>query len=343
VPGADLYRIFGFSGRDVLAAPLNSRKLRMAAVQCIPVTGRIGRWSRFGLGGATWLGVDSLFGERSKDPVRRFGYVDWTGLVRRLQAVLAREDVELVVTQPPQVSRKRFYVHVLSKAGTRLAFAKVSADEDNDLKLQREAEVLRRIGRSEPLTYRVPSVLDASEVGGRCLLVLEPIPVRAAPIAARWSSLVDGIQREVAGPSIMTTRREDLSWWAAFQDEASQVSGLASRITESGEPWEVTAAHGDLTNWNLYQVDGARWLFDWESYSPDAPILADRIRFFIGVHTRELEANPRKVCDRVRSHFGSLGHGEDCLVRALAFLHTRGVHGATLLAQHWKFAARRAT
>jgi hypothetical protein len=176
------YRIFRRSGRDVLAMPLGGRKLRTAAIRCIPVTGRVGRWSRLGLESASRLGLDAFLGASSKEPVRTGGQPGWSSLFRSIQAALAREDIEVAVTHPPQGSRQRLYVHVLSREGTRLAFAKVSSDEENDAGLRWEADVLRRVWLQAPANFRVPGVIDSREVGGRAVLLLEPVPVRATPV-----------------------------------------------------------------------------------------------------------------------------------------------------------------
>jgi hypothetical protein len=121
------------------------------------------------------------------------------------------------------------------------------------------------------------------------------------------------------------------------------VKELADRIDADRNPWEVAPAHGDFTHWNLYSVDGTEWLFDWESFAADAPVLSDKVRFLIGAQTRPIEANPRAIGDRLRRHFASMGHEDGHVLRALAFLHARRVRGATLLARNWSYGPKGTT
>jgi hypothetical protein len=106
-----------------------------------------------------------------------------------------------------------------------------------------------------------------------------------------------------------------------------------------GEPFRAATAHGDFVNWNIHDDGTDVWLFDWEGHTVDAPELADEVRFFLGIHTRALAANPAWGARLLQQYFRC--EEPERLVRvsrALALLCANGVAGALAVGAIWNRA-----
>ncbi|HVP67212.1 MAG TPA: hypothetical protein VMT17_08105 [Anaeromyxobacteraceae bacterium] len=329
------YWVFRFGGRDVLAAPCESAGIRAAAVRSIPAATVRSRLYRSMVRSAVGLGADRFFARRHFNPVPRFVGFDWAAFDILLREVVGRDAFQTAVIQPPQGGRNRFYVHLFSGDGYRFAFAKVSMDGQNDAQLRAEGEALStgEIGN----TFRRPRVLAVKTHQSRQVLLLESLPMRSWPAGPVWTKAVARVRQEIAGEPRALGAIQECSWWPEFVACHQQFGPLAEAVERDGAiDMTVCRAHGDFVNWNFHEDSDILWLFDWECYAPDAPVLTDEVRFLLGLHTRMAIKNPgalaRHLYERYRCE--DPHHRRD-LFRALAFLHARDTTTATAVAIAW--------
>lgn len=333
------YQVFRWAGRDLLAVPKGRDRILAATIDRFgPSLRRPWLVRALFRNAIRWMGAGGIVETRAA-PVP--GMPGWDAYRTAVEQSLGRSGLEFVVVFPPQADRGRVYVHVFEPSGVALAFGKVSTSDRSDRELQHEG---RALANSEPTSsYRRPKLLMSGSVAGRHHLLLESLPPGAKPVAPHWTDRLQQIHGEIHGADRELSRVASTSWWSSFADKASDAPALSQYLRASeGESTFVGRAHGDFVHWNIHHVDGQYWVVDWESAADDAPALTDRVRFFLGVHTRAAQRDPRQVAREL----GELFRGEGMpptklrLARALAFLHARGVVAATAVGRVWEEVER---
>ena len=256
-----------------------------------------------------------------------------------MERALGCDDLLPVVLQPRQRSRSRVYIHLFSPAGERIAFAKVATDATSAMCLEREIDVLRRLMSRTLETFRFPSLLASGEFNHCRYALLAPLPTRASSHPPVWTEHLSHIQAEVAREmqDLSLSSAPNATWWRGFERVSHVVPQLAEELgRDVGTPFECAGVHGDFVNWNIYVNGEDHWLFDWEAWAPDGPLLADEVRFKLGIHTRSLESAGHRVVPALLRELGCADRARRRDVAlALAFLHSRATTSATILASHW--------
>jgi hypothetical protein len=333
-PG-ETFRTYRFGSRDVLTVPVEPVELRAAGVRALPAATLRARAFRAVLGGLVGTRLDGLVAGRG-DPAIPAGF-DLSLLMSELQRALGRDDLEPAIVHPRQGDRRRFYVHLLSTKGERIAFAKVSRDVENDRQLLNEALALRALSRAGVWTFRFPALLGKGLSQGHQYILLAPLPERTRPLAPRWTPALTAIRREIAGAPKPLPSVTQASWWPLFEARGSLVPALVGALAQKPPgPVMTCTAHGDFVNWNVHRDENDLWLFDWEAYSPDAPVLVDDVRFFLGIHTRAAAVSPMHVVRLLQDRFGcSEQRRRFETTLALAFLHAHRVVAAAQVGAVW--------
>ena len=336
------FRTYSFDGRDVLAVPL-APDLRVAGIRAIPGATARARAYRSLLRGLLAVGADGLLGADANRPLPRRNAADCLAFARVAEELLGCEGLVPLVVYPRQRNRRRLYVHLVSPAGELLAFAKLSGDPTNDELLAREGNALRRLARASVRSFRFPSLLAEGTFEGRRYLLTAPLPAAVRQVRPRWNESMRRLRVELAGEERTVERLDRASWWPAWVRCADASPALANASDlQPDRPFRASAAHGDLVSWNVFQGVGESWLVDWENYAPDAPVLADELRFFLGIHTRTINTFPSRSPRLVSERFGCRDTAQlGRVIRALAFLQTRDVLAATIVCAYWSEVAGR--
>jgi hypothetical protein len=281
--------------------------------------------------------VDQFVGRTLSTPVPKypdFPFGSWLNLARK---DIAAPYAEPVVSFPGQLKRKRFYVNFLSPEGQSLAFAKVSLDVHDDQCLLREARALRHLAQQPLRSFRVPKVLAEGTFDSHRYLITEAMPTDAKPLPATWRDIPQACRNELAMLSVHVKAIRDLNWWTLFRSKAHELKSLDEAIHRySNQLAEVCWAHGDFTTRNICSGGNDVWIFDWENSSPDAPVLTDEVRFFIGMHGRRTASKPAEVATALGRNFvdGKDTSAKQNFALALAFLSTCTKSGV-ICARHW--------
>jgi hypothetical protein len=281
------------------------------------------------------FGAQSLLAFGSETPLPSMPDFPWDALRTFLGRRLGGGDVAVVVVQPPDAARRRFYLHVYGDDGTPLAFGKVSAERNAGLVLGREADALQLVSMVEDRTFRSPDLIASELVAGHHVLLMTPVPAGSSPVNPRWTGALAAVADAISGSRVTRESIDGASWFREFSNRASEVEPLAQYVERlRGQAIPMARAHGDFVSWNVFRRGSDHWVVDWESFAPDAPAATDRIRFELGTRAPMAARNPLKLT----RYLAGLVEGpavEDRLASIVAFLHARGVVSATRLGRAW--------
>jgi hypothetical protein len=337
------YRQFRLFAQPIFAVPATPRRLRLAGIaRYQPITRKRAAYRRL-MRLLMHLGLDRVVGRTVTSPVDRANGFDFHAWMERTRADLDEPRATCVVFWPPQRDRGRIYVHVFGSEFRPIGFAKISFDESNDVRLDREERMLRDLAGGGLRTFRVPRVLSSGRTGtdGHASLVMEPIPESARPLprveGAYPARCVAELAAETRRLSAAEIRRT--SWWAEYEsllgdEHAAFAADLSERLVDGGS---VCRTHGDFGTTNIVRDGDSLWIFDWEESHQEGPVLTDEISFYLGVNRPRSSTDPGSLIARFRERF--LGDGSPIrrvdVMLALAFRYTVNARPAGLLISNW--------
>lgn len=218
-------------------------------------------------------------------------------LLGHLASLVGRDDaVCAVILGRPRPNRKPV-IKVLSPSGEVLAFAKVGWNDLTRDLVRAERANVERVAAARPLTFRLPTILEAGSWAGLELLVTAPVPpprggdgppLRMPGDATREIAMLDGLIRAPFGDSAY---RADLvaRLERGGSDEDSMVLATAiDRIDHAWEKGEVSFGswHGDWIPWNQVRIDGDLFVWDWERAGTGVPTGLDVAHFRFDVEAK---------------------------------------------------------
>lgn len=319
------YLIFSFRGQDYLSVPRDPIHLRRVGVELYKEIS-LRRWLfKAAIRLAMSLRLDGLVGREVPTPVPRYPNFEFRAWLEQARRDLGARDAVAVVSFPGQLRRARFYVNLLSPRGTPLAFAKVSLDAESDRCLITEANALGYLASQSLWSFRVPKVLAEGKSHSHHYLILQALPAAARAFSAKWGPIPQRCRDELIAASRHMKPIRELSWWDRFRQRGEEVRVLARAIEADGvREAEVCWAHGDFTHRNICHADDEVWVFDWENSAPDAPVMTDEVRFFLGMRGGQSSSNPIALATALGRRY--LANGQEGqrrnLALALAFLGT---------------------
>ncbi len=325
----------------MMATPRSPRRLRLAALRRLHPVGHRRRTYQRAMRIAMGIGIDGLLARAVADPLK--GPVDGGigSVLREVGSLLEEPDLAAAIVWPPEAGRGRVYLHLFDRSCRPVAFAKLSLDDANDDRLDREASILTELSRAHTAALHVPAVLGRGVVAGHTVVVTEPLPSDARPIAARPDAFPAACVEAFAGEAkpVSGDGLGALSWWAAYQrhlDGHGRTFDEELRALAAGGV-AVRRAHGDFGPSNIFETGEGLWVLDWEESAADAPRLADEITFDMGVNARRIATDPvgalREFARRRLRSVDDAGRRE--ILMALAFRAAVGPRDARLFIRHW--------
>jgi hypothetical protein len=244
-------------------------------------------------------------------------------LLGHLASLVGRDDaVCAVILGRPRPNRKPV-IKVLSPSGEVLAFAKVGWNDLTRGLVRAERANVERVAAARPLTFRLPTVLEAGPWGGLELFVTAPVPharhrdgppLRMPGDATREIAVMDGLVR---APFTGTAYRADLvaRLEASGSEERGGLLGTAiDRIDDAWEDGDVCFGswHGDWIPWNQVRSDGDLFVWDWERAATGVPAGLDVAHFRFDVEAKIRGRSPEEAArssaawsNRVASDIGA--------------------------------------
>ena len=231
--------------------------------------------------------LDRLFLRRTENPIGAYG-CEAEKLRLVICEVLHRSDISLAFAWPaPSRSIGRTYAYVFSSNGTMLAYVKMANEEKDVAELAYEVKVLRSLATRGDLSFSFPTVLYEGVIGdGMNYAMFSMLPLDSDNVSwtrRSWDESLRALHDSFArGTEKRLTKDEVLAskWAAAFKARVEfNDKEIFTRTCEKGA--EVSANHGDMALHNIRRKDGLWWLFDWETYSEDAPVLVDELTVYV--------------------------------------------------------------
>ncbi|MBL4697690.1 MAG: hypothetical protein JKX70_02540 [Phycisphaerales bacterium] len=338
------YRVFRMSAHPVFAVPANSRGARLAGISRYqPISPKRAIY-RSVMRMATQTGLDRFLSTRVQNPIVNypdFGFAAW---LESIESKLNAGNLSAAIFWPPQIDRGRVYVHLLDTQHQPIAFAKISFNDSNDASLEKEANTLQALTASDLNSFKVPSVLDyqPASPNQHAVLVTQSIPTDARPLAATLDSYPQECVREIAAEStpVSTQGIESCSWWPSYLNRRDTLDPCFVRELEQAntDKTQLCRSHGDFGIANMVQTPNSDlWIFDWEECCQDAPILADEISYFLGVHRPNTLPECESLFERFRAQFLDEKNPQRRIdiMLALAFRSTVNAPKADLIISRW--------
>src|SRR5699024_1801016 len=178
---------------------------------------------------------------------------------------------------------ERIYLHLFSATGQELAFVKAVQPCDR-LSLDRERRALNYLSGGSNSTFRAPRLTGSETSIGSTFpwLTVEPLPQTIRPHNVSAFDTATCVSRHLLDKDspVWVGDLEELTWWPKLVSIAP-VDFVSDLLGLHRDGISVGWAHGDFGAHNVAYGDGALWVFDWESSSPDAPLRTDEwsVRF----------------------------------------------------------------
>ena len=287
-------------GRDRLAVPVKPRCAVHTVLALHGYSMSSGTFAR--LAGKLFSGLFlRLRGHLRLTPGSRLGHWDWKAWLGKTAEALGHEDLAAAFYFPPQLGRRKAGVWLMTEEGEAVAFAKIAWDDRSREELWREAEGLRCVARLSPDSFRAPSLLSTGEMDGRACNVYSLLPPGSGNAPKKWGRSYEAAWRELLMKTARKSRLERLSWWPSVPAYGEVWRRLADLIArqEPDSGFEFYAAHGDLAPWNARREGKALWLFDWEQFDRQAPILLDPLHFLLQVEVSLRKRSLRRAALRM--------------------------------------------
>ncbi|MDP1725484.1 MAG: hypothetical protein Q8M15_01775 [Bacteroidota bacterium] len=182
----------------------------------------------------------------------------------------------------PQNEDRRFVAILLDNNAQARGFAKVALDEKTKTLFQNEVNGLRYFSQIKLKHFCVPSVLFEGEFEGAYYFIQSLIPHKTNYYSnfndKNWIELVN----EIISSSISHETLRTQPWWTKLKTMSTPtvnlIPFLESEVTES---IQVCNTHGDLGPGNIRFQNNNFWIYDWEGFNKQAPIMTDYLSFVI--------------------------------------------------------------
>ena len=304
------YRIYRMGGNPTFAGPADSAATRLAGIARYQPISLKRSLYRSAVRAATITRLDRFVSCREENPIVNYPAFNFFLWMDSIENKLGLGELSAAVIWPPQIDRGRVYVHLFDSDCSPVGFAKISFNDQNDISIDSEAKTLQSLHDAELQTFCVPAVLDyqSASFEQHAVLVTQPIPIDAKPLRKNLISYPTACVDEISGEyrPIGPHGFESLSWWNRFLDGCDGFSPEFVRELKEANlaNTDCCRSHGDFGTHNMVkEPNGDLWVYDWEESCEDAPILADEISYFLGVHRSSNPSKHQLLFERFRAHF----------------------------------------
>jgi len=338
------YRVSRLGGRPIIATPARPLRLRLAGLRHYRPTTKKRACLRAALRLCAVTGIDRVFWRSRLSPCEpgdEFDFGRWLDDVRR---VLGTPSSLATVIWPQLIARRRLYVHLMSPAGTSIAFCKIALNSDNSDRLKNELDTLRSLDGPRLTVTRLPRILHHDATPDYRYVVYEPFPADLVPLKHSWPELAPALA-EISGDVHRLDRAglESTIWWQRFSAGRDRhTREFLRQVDEAmGRPVTVCRVQGDATPSNLFRSKSGIWICDWEYSSPSGPYRTDELSYYLAANHYQCLLRPMASLAACVQRFATALDRESIgnLTLAMAFLCGRNDPRALKLASHWRLLA----
>ena len=222
--------------------------------------------------------------------VQRWLFPLLPGRYKRTHLQVWPEPAFALFTGTPGTYRKAVCCH--TDTGEHRFFVKIPLTPAAEERVYAETQVLRGLARRAPASFRVPTVVPASDNFLHQTDVKPAQAARASTLTRQHLAYLHEQLRTTTGHRPLA----DTTFWQTTEAQVSELQGLsATRIPyglrakllqlyhridpELAVP--LAFAHGDFTSWNCWLGPDVLALYDLESAQTEAPLLYDLFHFHV--------------------------------------------------------------
>lgn len=227
-------------------------------------------------------------------------------------------DEEVVIGMhlgPPRANQKPV-VQIMRRNGELVAFAKVGVNDLTQQRVAGEAAALTELSRRNLVHLSVPPLLHHGSWGECVYLVLAPVPTWTAggiDTTARSKAMCELVQTSATSRGSLSS----LAWWQRTRAGLERSAGVAEadQLLARGRwmqhqwgdvDFEVGAAHGDWTPWNMATPGARAVVWDWERFAGDVPVGFDALHYGLEAAVRLDGMSPREAVEHVAGRAGAI-------------------------------------
>lgn len=256
-----------------------------------------------------------------------------SGLLEQWSEILHAQNIVPAISLGTPNDFQKITALLCNEKGRPLAIAKIGATEASRRLLLNESRALTTMEDLGLQTLRSPELIGSCFQGDINWLLQEalfegsPSPLKPEKIHLKalaelfiktretgrlgevsfWSRMTDGIER--LGPAELIRQGLDSDFLKEFKTSLAK-----GEDSDSGPDWPLGSAHGDFTPWNMRLGSLHLGVFDWEYFTPKAPLGWDLMRYLVMVD-HLIEGRSRVAVYRDiasgRRHARSFDHLED--------------------------------
>lgn len=166
---------------------------------------------------------------------------------------------------------------------TACGFVKLAFDEEAWRLFQNEAEALKYLSAQGGLrSVLVPNLLHEGEYGHVYYFIQSVIPSQTHYLldlkGMRWMSILD----ELSSMNRAQRPLRALRWWQELERSDKPTRSLLPLLkSEVNNTISVCCAHGDFSPGNILEDGCNVWVFDWEAFDKEAPIMTDYLSYVL--------------------------------------------------------------
>jgi hypothetical protein len=258
----------------------------------------------------------------------RFGGFEWEDWKNHALRAIGIESGWAAFAFPKNEDRRCVALLIDREGHTPRGFAKIGLDEKTRRLFQNEANALMYLARNAPLQASVPELLYESEWNGAYYLVQTVIPLErrylSNPANAKWIHIIN----EIANLKSAQRPLREFPWWQQLKTSPTPIKKLLPILEKQCQQnTAVCNAHGDFGPGNTFADREKFWIFDWEEFATNAPIMTDCFSYVIHCFLERRWRVPsnrllaKRIIDYVQAHCEHANR--DNLAIALAYLSTR--------------------
>jgi hypothetical protein len=221
-------------------------------------------------------------------------------------------DLVCALLVPAAKANRKPVIHLISRTGRSVGFAKLSVDPLTDRLVDAESAALGRLAGIDVAEVEVPSLVHAGPWSGRRLLVQSALPLReprVRPDPDRRSRAMAAIARSLgvvheplARSRYLARLQQRIDELPASADSAALAAALGRLRTESPDlEIEFGLWHGDWSPWNMAWLVDRLLVWDWERLECGVPIGFDALHHHWQARLARDRDRPRSAIAEMRS------------------------------------------
>lgn len=319
------YVLINWGQYDKLFLPVIEGKLLRSGLAVYKSTSIKGRIFYKLLESNIWCRVLDNFSFFKKEEPKRFYGFRWNEWINHALQGIGIERGWAAFSFP-QNTDKRFVSLLINEEGETKGFAKVALDEESKYLFKNEANALKYLSTNKPVEFSIPKLVQEGEFDEGYYLIQTVIPPQTQYFSyvkdMRWMKIIN----EIVKINMAKKNLSHFSWWEKLRTTHKPVRNLLPFLENKfRENIDICNVHGDFGSGNIRYDTETLWVYDWEEFNQEAPIMTDYLTFILDCFMKSRFVTNREIAKRTYDYLQENVEYADSynLAIALAYMSTR--------------------